>query len=76
MTEFIIAFYGIASIAAAIAALVIAPRRGRNGQSWAFWSFLFPPLALYLYYVRPRERPSLAVSVKSGGEKDHLIELL
>ena len=52
MTPFIITFWGLSAIAAAAVALYKAPRTGRNGQSWAFWSFIFPP-AVGLLFLLP-----------------------
>ena len=72
MTPFIIAFYGIAAIGTAIAALIIAPRRGRNGQSWAFWCFLFPPIFAVLYFLKPTDAPAVRKSGKGAGEDDFL----
>lgn len=56
MTPFIITFWGLSAIAAAAIALYKAPRTGRNGQSWAFWSFIFPP-AVALLFVLPSSEP-------------------
>jgi hypothetical protein len=57
MVPFIIAFWGMAAIAAAAVALFKAPRTGRNGQSWAFWSFIFPPVVGLLFVLGPNTLP-------------------
>ena len=57
MTPFIITFWGLAAIAAAAVALFKAPRVGRNGQSWAFWSFIFPPALALLFLLPPNRLP-------------------
>ncbi len=51
MTPFIITFWGLCAIAAAAVALYKAPRTGRDGQSWAFWSFIFPPTVGLLFLL-------------------------
>ena len=70
MTPFIIAVYGILSIAAAIAALVEAPRRLRNGQAWAFWSFLFPPVVGLLWLLPARSAPPRPARAEDDTERD------
>lgn len=76
MIPILITTYGIASIVAAIAALVIAPRRGRDGQSWAFWCFLLPPLAIVLYFLRPAD-PTIAVpKLRRRSSENDLHDLL
>ena len=76
MIPVLITTYGIASIVAAIAALVLAPRRGRDGQSWAFWCFLLPPLAVLLYYLRPTGLPPPVARRRSDDDDDDLPLLL
>ena len=46
----VIAVYGIVSIVSAGLALALAGMKRRDGQSWAFWSFLFPPVLLALLF--------------------------
>jgi hypothetical protein len=58
MTPFIITVWGLAAIAAAAVALFKAPRVGRNGQNWAFWSFIFPPVLALLFLLPPHPQPS------------------
>jgi hypothetical protein len=53
MTPFIITVWGLAAIAATAVALYKAPRVGRNGQRWAFWSFLIPPAVCLLFLLPP-----------------------
>lgn len=60
----VIAIWGIVSIAAAVAAGIIAAVRNRDHSWWAAWSFVFPPMLIILLLMpkntgpRPR-RPSL-----------------
>lgn len=60
----VIAVWGIVSIAAAVAAGIIAAVRNRDHSWWAAWSFVFPPMLIILLLMprntgpRPR-RPSL-----------------
>ena len=55
--EIFIAIWGLAMIICAGIALVLAPRRGRNGQTWAFWCFVFPPALAILYRLKRRVAP-------------------
>ena len=60
----VIAVWRIVSIAAAVAAGIIAAVRNRDHSWWAAWSFVFPPMLIILLLMprntgpRPR-RPSL-----------------
>ena len=70
MTPFIIATYGLLSIIAAGFALYRAPRRNRNGQAWAFWGFLFPPLAVLLLVLPRNTLPRQSVRIGSDDDDD------
>lgn len=50
---YVVAIWGIASIITTIVSLIVAPMRGRPGQVWAFWCFIFPP-AVALLFVLPQ----------------------
>ncbi|MEZ5923586.1 MAG: hypothetical protein R3D57_04295 [Hyphomicrobiaceae bacterium] len=63
MVPFIIAFWGLMAIAAAAVALFKAPRTGRDGQSWAFWSFIFPPVVGLLFVLAPSTRAHPAAAM-------------
>jgi hypothetical protein len=60
MTPFIITVWGLAAIAAAAVAFFKAPRVGRNGQNWAFWTFIFPPAVALLFVLPPPRTPPSA----------------
>ena len=64
MTPFIITFWGLAAIAAAAVALYKAPHAGRNGQSWAFWCFIFPPALALLYLLPPNRLPPRQAAIQ------------
>lgn len=49
---FIVTIYGAAAIGASILALLLASTKRRDAQSWAFWSFLLPPIVLLLLFTR------------------------
>ena len=49
---FIITVYGVASVVASMLALLLASTKRRDAQSWAFWSFLLPPVVLLLLLAR------------------------
>lgn len=55
----VVTAYGVASIVSAGAALALAGMKRRDGQSWAFWSFLFPPVVLALL-LASRQSPEEA----------------
>lgn len=57
MFPLIITVIGGLSLVCALAAYVIAGRKHRNRQSWAFWGFLFPPSLLLLVVL-----PTVSVS--------------
>jgi hypothetical protein len=68
----VIAYWGIAAIASAILAAIIAGMKRRDHSFWAAWSFLFPPMLLILLVMpsnkgpRPR-RPSLDEAEEQRG---------
>lgn len=49
--------WGVAAIAAAIAAGLIAANRNRNYSAWAAWSLLLPPVVFVLLFLPNRETP-------------------
>jgi hypothetical protein len=53
----IIAIWGIASIAAALLAGIIAGVKRRDHSFWAAWSFLFPPMLLILLVMPSNKGP-------------------
>lgn len=67
------AIYGILSVAATIAALLIAPRRGRDAQVWAFWSFFFPPtfgLLMLLPRGKTGSAPQVVIQTPDDDDRD------
>jgi hypothetical protein len=60
----VIAIWGVAAVASAVLAAIVAGVKRRDHSFWAAWSFLFPPMLLVLLILpsnkgaRPR-RPSL-----------------
>lgn len=52
-TPLIIAVYGIAGIVGGIIAWIVASRKRRDRQSWAFATFFFPPAVLLLLALKP-----------------------
>lgn len=54
-----IAIWGIISVAASIAAAVLAASKRRDHSAWAAWCFVLPPLLLVLLVLstNPGPRP-------------------
>jgi tellurite resistance protein TehA-like permease len=50
----VVTVYGAAAIVSSALALALAGAKRRDAQSWAFWSFLFPPAILALLLTRRR----------------------
>jgi hypothetical protein len=50
----VVTAYGVSAIVSAGLALALAGAKRRDAQSWAFWSFLFPPAILALIFARRR----------------------
>ena len=58
-----IVIWGVLSIAAAILAGILAGVKNRNYSYWVAWSFICPPMVLFLVFLprlegrRPRSAP-------------------
>lgn len=67
----IVVVWGLTAIAAAVLAGILAGVKNRDYSFWIAWSFVLPPLVLFLLLlpryqgVRPR-RPSLDESDRQG----------
>jgi len=71
-----ITFYGLASLAAAVIAYIVASAKHRDGSHWATISFLFPPavlIPLLMTSAPPEQRHAKAIEdkVKKYLNPDH-----
>jgi hypothetical protein len=69
-TPLIIAVYGIAGIVGGIIAWVVASRKRRDRQSWAFATFFFPPAVLILFALKPLRISGPAVRYRTDDDGD------
>ncbi len=69
----VIAVWGLAMIICAGVAFFAAPMRGRNGQNWAFWSFVFPPVLAILFWL---PRTIAPIKTRARIKDDELRDIL
>jgi hypothetical protein len=53
----VIAYWGVAAIAASIIAAIVAGMKRRDHSFWAAWSFLVPPMLLILLVMPSNKGP-------------------
>ncbi len=49
----VIAIYGMGAVASSLASYLIAAAKHRDASHWAFLGFVFPPLLLLTFFLRP-----------------------
>ena len=69
----IIALWGLAAIVAAVAGGIIAYVKRRDHSAWSAWCFIFPPLLIWLLFLR--KRPGARPRQPSNDDDDHEHEL-